>query len=270
MLPWHVVTTTLAVGGLAAAAARRRRLAMPLLVGWGVAWCGFVRSRVSRGRDGVVAALQIAITSAVIPPVAVTWRIAGWRRARRLAPHRSTDRWRRPTTRLVLFDRDGTLIDDVPYNGDPSAVIAVPGAREALDRLRSSGLRVGLITNQSGVGRGLLDEFQVERVNERVATLLGPFTSVQVCPHTEMNGCRCRKPEPGLVLAAAAAVGVGPEECVVVGDIGADVEAGLAAGAGAILVPTAITASSEIRRAPKVEPDLAAAVDSILRSRIDE
>ncbi|NUT52269.1 MAG: HAD-IIIA family hydrolase [Saccharothrix sp.] len=61
----------------------------------------------------------------------------------------------------VLFDRDGTLIRDVPYNGDPTRVTAVPGARELLRELRTHGLRTGVVSNQSGIGRGLLTEEQV-------------------------------------------------------------------------------------------------------------
>lgn len=62
----------------------------------------------------------------------------------------------RPPVRAVLFDRDGTLVEDVPYNSNPDAVQPVPGAREALDALRAAGVLVGMVTNQSGVGRGLL------------------------------------------------------------------------------------------------------------------
>ena len=68
----------------------------------------------------------------------------------------------RRLTDTVLFDRDGTLIRDVPYNGDPDAVVPMPGAREAVARLRAAGLRVGVVSNQSGIARGLLTRTQVE------------------------------------------------------------------------------------------------------------
>ncbi len=164
----------------------------------------------------------------------------------------------------VLFDRDGTLVHDVPYNGDPALVAPVDGAREALARLRAAGVRTGVVTNQSGVARGLLTRDQVDAVNARVDALLGPFDDWQVCPHGEGDGCACRKPAPGMVLAAAAALGVAPGACAVVGDIGRDVEAAAAAGARGVLVPTPVTLEHEVRRAPEVAPTVGAAVDLLL------
>ncbi len=164
----------------------------------------------------------------------------------------------------MLFDRDGTLIEDVPYNGDPELVRPVPGARAALDRLRAAGLRIGVVTNQSAVGRGMITSADVDAVHERVEQLLGPFDTWQVCPHDPYAGCRCRKPEPGLVVAAAAALGVPTTHCVVVGDIGADMAAAAAAGAAGLLVPTALTRYGEVAAAPAVADTLADAVDQIL------
>jgi D-glycero-D-manno-heptose 1,7-bisphosphate phosphatase len=164
----------------------------------------------------------------------------------------------------VLFDRDGTLVIDVPYNGDPALVEPVPGATEALQRLRAAGLPIAVISNQSGVARGLLSPAEVDAVNLRVAELLGPFAGFWVCPHGPTDGCACRKPAPGLVLAAAAALGVAPGACAVIGDIGADVEAADAAGARGVLVPTAVTRPAEVSAAHEVAPDLATAVDLLL------
>ena len=76
---------------------------------------------------------------------------------------------RRQRFLAALFDRDATLVEDVPYNGDPAVVRPVPGARRALDRLRTAGLRIGVVSNQSGVARGLVTEEQVRAVNARVA-----------------------------------------------------------------------------------------------------
>jgi len=164
----------------------------------------------------------------------------------------------------VLLDRDGTLIRDVPYNGDPERVEAMPGAREALDRLRARGVKLGVVSNQSGVARGWITAEDVAAVNRRVEELLGPLGPWAVCPHGPEEGCACRKPAPGLVLEAAAALGVAPDCCVVVGDIGADVEAARAAGARAVLVPTPRTREEEVRAAPALAPDLPAAVDLVL------
>ncbi|MEV0158361.1 HAD family hydrolase, partial [Micromonospora sp. NPDC050686] len=130
----------------------------------------------------------------------------------------------------VLLDRDGTLVEDVPYNGDPEKVRPLPGVREALDRLRAAGLRLGVVTNQSGLARGYFTAADMRAVHARIEELLGPFDDWQVCPHDDRAGCRCRKPAPGIVYAAAGALGTVPARCVLVGDIGADVIAAGAAG----------------------------------------
>jgi histidinol-phosphate phosphatase family protein len=167
----------------------------------------------------------------------------------------------------VLFDRDGTLVVDVPYNGDPSLVVPMPGASRALGRLRAAGIPTAVISNQSGVGRGLLRREQVDAVNRRVEELLGPLGPWLVCPHREDEGCGCRKPARGLVLEAAAALGVVPSDVAVVGDIGADVRAAHGAGARGILVPTAATRPEEVQAAPEVAADLEQAVQLLLGRR---
>lgn len=170
----------------------------------------------------------------------------------------------RPGVAAVLFDRDGTLVHDVPYNGDPALVRPVAGAVAAVRSVREAGLRTAVVTNQSGVGRGLLVPEEVAAVNAMVDALLGPFDSWQVCPHTEEDGCGCRKPRAGMVLRAAERLGVAPAACIMIGDTGADVEAALAAGARAVLVPTPVTRRDEIVAAPVVAPDLGSAVDLVL------
>jgi histidinol-phosphate phosphatase family protein len=166
--------------------------------------------------------------------------------------------------RAVLFDRDGTLVYDVPYNGDPDLVEVVPDATTAIERLRAAGLRLGVITNQSGVGRGLISADQVATVNRKVDELLGPFHTWQVCPHTAEDHCACRKPAAGLVLAAAEELGVAASQIVVIGDIGSDLQAAQAAGARSVLVPNGATRAEEIAAAPVVASDLRAAVDHVL------
>jgi len=170
-----------------------------------------------------------------------------------------------PLPDAVLLDRDGTLIRDVPYNGDPGRVVPMPGAAEALALLRRAGVRVAVVSNQSGVARGLLTREQVDAVHARVEELLGPFDGWFVCPHGPDDGCACRKPAPGLVKEAAAALGTEPERCALVGDIGSDVDAALAAGARPILVPTPQTLETEIAGAPEVARDLTDAIARILR-----
>jgi D-glycero-D-manno-heptose 1,7-bisphosphate phosphatase len=159
--------------------------------------------------------------------------------------------------RAVLFDRDGTLIADDPAG---QRVEPMPGAKQALQRVRERGLRVGVVTNQPQRDRAELDDVH-RRIEHQVGSIDGWF----VCTHAPADGCSCRKPQPGLVLQAARTFCVAPEQCVVIGDIGSDVEAARRAGARAILVPTPVTRAEEIERAPRVCSGLLQAVESILR-----
>ncbi|MGW0838968.1 D-glycero-alpha-D-manno-heptose-1,7-bisphosphate 7-phosphatase [Streptomyces sp. NPDC002787] len=165
----------------------------------------------------------------------------------------------------VLFDRDGTLVADVPYNGDPERVEPMPSAREAVAAVRELGVPVGVVSNQSGVARGLLTYRQVDAVRRRVEDLLGPFDVWAVCPHGPEDGCPCRKPAPGLVLAACDRLGVRAGRTVVIGDIGADLAAARAAGARGVLVPTPVTRREEIAGAGLVADDLLGAVRLVMR-----
>ncbi|MGZ4125593.1 MAG: D-glycero-alpha-D-manno-heptose-1,7-bisphosphate 7-phosphatase [Actinomycetota bacterium] len=164
----------------------------------------------------------------------------------------------------ILFDRDGTLVVDVPCNGDPSRAEPMPGAREALDCVREAGVPMAVVSNQSGIARGALSMRDVEAVHRRIEELLGPIGPLFVCPHGPDEGCDCRKPMPGLVRRAAVALGVAVERCVLIGDVGADVDAALAAGARPILVPTDVTLLEEIERAPQIAPSLRDAVSLLL------
>lgn len=142
----------------------------------------------------------------------------------------------------VLFDRDETLIEDVPYNGDPSRVVPLPGVRAALDRLRAAKIPIGVVSNQSGVGRGLITMPQVEAVNRRVEELLGPFDGWFTCPHAPEVDCNCRKPKPKLILDAARALGVNVANVIVIGDKESDVDAAHNAGA----IPRKVTRGSDV------------------------
>jgi histidinol-phosphate phosphatase family protein len=164
----------------------------------------------------------------------------------------------------VLCDRDGTLVADVPYNGNPGRVVPLPGVAHGLARLRAAGIGLAIVSNQSGVARGLLTPTQVDAVNRRVTELLGPFSAVFWCPHAPGDGCGCRKPAPGMVRRAARAIGIPVERCALVGDTGADVEAARSAGALGVLVPRASTRASEVAAAERVFPDFVAAVDWLL------
>jgi HAD superfamily hydrolase (TIGR01662 family) len=200
----------------------------------------------------------MAFTSVLIPPSATGHWLRGVLR------HRRVEHWR-GLPDLVLFDRDGTLVHDVPYNGDPDLVLPMTGVRRALDRLRARGIRLAIVSNQSGIGRGRLTPGQVAAVSSRVVELLGPFDDVRWCPHVEADGCPCRKPAPGLLLAAVEALGVDPLRCAVIGDVGADLGAARAAGMRSVLVPTPATLAPEIATAPERAATFAEAVELLLR-----
>jgi histidinol-phosphate phosphatase family protein len=263
----HVATTWVTLVSAALAIRGRSRSATAMLAVAAGRIIAFWWRRARQGPAELVEWTRLAGSSVVIPFAAAFWAAWGRARARRLAPQGARHQWAGGRPALVLFDRDGTLIHDVAYNGDPARVEPVAGARDALVRVRRAGIPVGLVTNQSGVARGLIRRSDVDAVNRRVEELLGPFATVQVCEHGERDHCRCRKPAPGMISAAAAAVGVPPHRTAVVGDIGSDVDAGLAAGARAVLVPNSATSLDEISAAPEVAADLGAAVALLLDER---
>lgn len=152
--------------------------------------------------------------------------------------------------KAAFLDRDGTIIEDVGYLGDPDGIRFLPGALEALARLRRAGYRLILVTNQAGVARGLITEDDVQRVNRRLGELLRaegiPLDAVYYCPHHAEHGppeyrrdCDCRKPGPGMVRRAVAELRVDPARSVIIGDHLTDVGVAAAfAGMRAALVLT--------------------------------
>ena len=258
-LPRHAVITGAAVAAAGLGLARRRRAAA---VAAGLAAAGTAEFALARIRPGPRTAAEITamtLTSLVIPPAAC------WHRLRGTLRWRGAAAWP-PPARAVLFDRDGTLIEDVPYNGDPARVRPVPAAAAAVAAARQAGAAVGMITNQSGIARGLLTAAEARAVSDRAAGLTGPFDIVEMCPHGPDAGCGCRKPAPGMVRAAAAALGVPPHECAVIGDIAADVAAARAAGARGVLVPAPGTDPADATGV-RTAPDLLAAVAMVTGGR---
>jgi HAD superfamily hydrolase (TIGR01662 family) len=259
----HAVTAA-AGGGAAIALARGHRLpATAAGAAWLAGTAELAWQRIAPGPRDRREVTRMLATSALLPFAAAGQRAWGELTARRRM-RRPAHGGAAPCPAAVLLDRDGTLVVDVPYNGDPARVVPMPGAREAVQRLRAAGIGLGVVSNQSGIGRGLLGPEQVDAVNARIEALLGPLGPWAICPHSPEDRCSCRKPEPGLVRDAAERLGVPPAHCAVIGDIGADVEAARAAGARAILVPTAATRREEVAAAPELAPDLPGAVDLLL------
>jgi histidinol-phosphate phosphatase family protein len=256
----HALTTAAGAATVLLAGPRRTRPAAGVAAALWLALTGaFAWRRIEPGprtRDEVA---RMIVTSVLIPPAACAHRLAGELRVRR-APAR------RPAA--VLFDRDDTLIADVPYLADPTKVRPMPGAERMLRRLRAAGIQVGVVSNQSGVARGLITPERLAAVNARVEELLGPFGTWQVCVHGDADGCECRKPAPGLVRQAAEALGVDPRDCVVIGDTGADVAAAEAAGARGILVPTEGLRVGGVRPAPHFAADLTHAAKLAMKKEV--
>lgn len=146
--------------------------------------------------------------------------------------------------RGVFIDRDGTLIDLIPYLADPDQVRLVSGAGEALRRLGEAGYDRVVVTNQSGVARGLYDLDRVAAVHERLLQRLrlegADLEAIEICPHhPDFTGtCACRKPEPGMVLRAAERLGVDLRASWAIGDRFEDLTAGTKVGCRGILVLT--------------------------------
>jgi D-glycero-D-manno-heptose 1,7-bisphosphate phosphatase len=163
--------------------------------------------------------------------------------------------------RFVLLDRDGTLNVERHYLADPDQLALLPGVVPALQQLRQLQLGLVVVTNQSGLARGYFTRADLDAIHSRLHLLLAEggihLDGIYICPHGPDEGCSCRKPAPGLALAAAAAWGFNPADCFVVGDRPADIELGRALGATTILVRTGY--GEQTLQAGGVESDFVAA-----------
>ena len=150
---------------------------------------------------------------------------------------------------FALLDRDGTLIEECHYLCEPEKVRLLPGVAEGLLMLRSLHMGLIMVTNQSGIGRGYFDDAAVDAVHRRLAELLGregvALDGIYICPHAPEEECSCRKPLPGLALAAASDHGFNTAEAFVIGDKACDVELAVNIGATPILVRTGYGAQQE-------------------------
>lgn len=137
----------------------------------------------------------------------------------------------------VFLDKDGTLIVDVPYNVDPARIVLAPQAREGCEALIRAGFALVVVTNQSGIARGLFDAQSLDAVEARLTELLGvPLAGFYHCPHGPSDGCACRKPGDGMLRRAAAELELSLADSWMIGDILNDVEAGRRAGCRTILI----------------------------------
>lgn len=175
-------------------------------------------------------------------------------------------------TPAVFLDRDGTLIDDPGFLSDPDAVHLLPGVPAALRRLQQAGYRLVVVSNQSGIGRGLLTTAQVEAVHRELDRQLVAegvtLDAILYCPHRPDEGCDCRKPGTALHRRAAATLDLDLARSWCIGDRTGDIDAALPLGARAILVLTGEGAKhreAAAARGGAVADNLARAADVVLK-----
>lgn len=167
----------------------------------------------------------------------------------------------------LFVDKDGTIVRDVPYNVDPARVELLPGAAEGLRRFQAAGYRVIVVSNQSGIARGLFAEADLKRLEAHLRQQLAcrgvHLDAFLFCPHHPQGTvaeftrrCDCRKPAPGMLLGAAAHLDLDLRHSWMAGDILDDVEAGNRAGCRALLINNG--GETEWRMAPFRTPALIA------------
>jgi D-glycero-D-manno-heptose 1,7-bisphosphate phosphatase len=168
---------------------------------------------------------------------------------------------------MVLLDRDGTIVIDRGYLDNAAGLEFLPGAAEGLRLLYTQGYRLVVLTNQSGIGRGM---FPVERLHEMNARLTAMvreagarLDGIYFCPHAPEDKCDCRKPAPGLITQAAAELKFDPKSAVVIGDKDSDIECGRRAGAATVLISAEKSASRTRIKADAVAADLIGAACAV-------
>jgi D-glycero-D-manno-heptose 1,7-bisphosphate phosphatase len=177
--------------------------------------------------------------------------------------------------RAVFLDRDGVINENRPDHVKCWAEFRfLPGALDAIRRLTEAGLLICVVTNQAVINRGLVPRVTVDAINRQMVSEIerhgGRIAAVAYCPHRPEERCRCRKPQPGLILDLMARYRLEPHECVVIGDALSDLDAGRAAGVASILVRTGrgreqlALALAGGRFGLTVAADLPAAVDHLL------
>lgn len=172
--------------------------------------------------------------------------------------------------RAIFVDRDGTLNVERNYLNHPDQLELIPGSGNALAAARAAGWTIVIITNQSGIGRGYLNESVLTDIHRRLETLLADYEcaidGIYYCPHLPADSCQCRKPLPGMLQQAAHDLEIDLAASWMIGDNVSDIEAGKAAGCRTVLVRTghgerfhAIGTSADL-----VVADLPAAITTIL------
>lgn len=180
----------------------------------------------------------------------------------------------------VFLDRDGVIIENRPdYVRSLEEVKFLPVSLAALARLARLPYHIVIVTNQAGIGRGLLSPETVAEINRRLVQEIesagGRVDGIYVCPHKPDEGCNCRKPQPGLILQAVDELKLDLKRSILIGDNLSDIQAGQAAGVGQVaLVRTGLgekfagQLTSASLSGVKIYPDLAEALESMIN--VDE
>jgi D-glycero-D-manno-heptose 1,7-bisphosphate phosphatase len=173
--------------------------------------------------------------------------------------------------RHVILDRDGVLNVEDPGGGyvlSPEAFVWIDGALQAIEAIRNAGAHLSVATNQSAVGRGLLDRDTLESIHDRIRSEAG-IEDIYVCPHVPDEGCDCRKPAPGLLYQAIEASGIEARQTMFVGDAQRDIDAARAAGVEPVLLRTGKGRKTEAALSvpTQIYDDLPALVRSLLADR---
>lgn len=177
--------------------------------------------------------------------------------------------------KLIVLDRDGVINEDVegPIS-HPDEWIPIAGSLEAIARLHQAGWHIAVATNQSGVGQGLFDVNRLHEIHGRMQEMInqagGRIDVIAFCPHTDSDGCDCRKPAPGLLYTICERLDIDLTSVVVVGDSLRDVQAAMAAAATPIMVRTGkgqmtLDNNKGLEHIPAYD-DLASYVDVLLQA----
>lgn len=178
--------------------------------------------------------------------------------------------------KLVILDRDGVInVDSDRFIKSPDEWKPIPGSLEAIARLNGAGYRVAVATNQSGVERGLLDMNTLNAIHAKMLKAVqeagGHIDVIYYCPHSGDAGCRCRKPEPGMLIDIGQRLNVDLKDVVCIGDSPRDLEAAARVGGIPYLVLTGkgekTNAAGQLPEGTQVFSDLGVAVDALLATQ---
>jgi D-glycero-D-manno-heptose 1,7-bisphosphate phosphatase len=156
--------------------------------------------------------------------------------------------------RLILLDRDGVINHDSPnYIKSVAEFRAIEGSLEAIVQLCQAGFKIGVCTNQSGIGRGLFNVETLEEIHQQLRSALasmgGEIHGLSFCPHLPDDECGCRKPRPGMLKEIMGQLDESPRTTVFVGDSPKDLQAAQAAGCEPVLVRTGNGRATEVEAA---------------------